>query len=177
VLSVSSLSLVVTETVAKPQVLTNLSGWELLFESVWPRHKTRIELVVTNIERHGLLMFNEVNLEHITKAHDARNVALDHYERTREFQERQDFEAVDTYIRPRLYDNELDRLRRTYCKDTGRWLQREKTLSGWLDPADAATRLVWLQGIPGAGRYRTSNLILPQSVFVVSTGAELTCLP
>ena len=109
-------------------------------------------------------MFNEVNLEHITEAHDARNAALDHYERTREFQERQDFEAVDTYIRPRLYDDELDRLRRTYCKDTGRWLQKEKTIYGWLDPADAATRLVWLQGIPGAGRYHISNLFLPQSI-------------
>jgi hypothetical protein len=158
VLSVSSLSLVVTETVAKPQVLTTSLGWELLFESVWPRHKTRIELVATNIERHGLLMFNEVSLEHITKAHDARDAALDHYERTRDFQERQDFEAVDTYIRPRLYDDEQDRLRRTYCKDTGRWLQREKTLYNWLDPTDAATRLVWLQGIPGAGKYRISNL-------------------
>ena len=131
---------------------------------MWPRHKTRIELVATNIERHGLLMFNEVNLEHITNAHNARIAALDHYERTREFQERQDFEAVDTYIHPRLYDDELDRLRRTYCKDTGRWLQKEKTLYGWLDPADAATRLVWLQGIPGAGRYPISILFSPQSV-------------
>jgi hypothetical protein len=120
-------------------------------------------------------MFNEVNLEHITEAHDARNAALDHYERTREFQERQEFEAVDTYIRPRLYDNELDRLRRTYCKDTGRWLQ--KALYGWLDPADATTRLVWLQGIPGAGKCRMLNIFLPQSVFVVGTDAELVPPP
>ena len=109
-------------------------------------------------------MFNEVNLEHITNAHNARIAALDHYERIREFQERQDFEAGDTYIRPKMYDDELDRLRRTYCKDTGRWLQKEKTIYGWLDPADAATRLVWLQGIPGAGRYHISNLFLPQSI-------------
>jgi hypothetical protein len=43
-------------------------------------------------------MLNEVSLEHITEAHDARNAALYHYDRTREFQERQDFEAVDAYI-------------------------------------------------------------------------------
>ena len=97
-------------------------------------------------------MFNEVSLEHITEAHDARTAALGHYERTREFQERQDFEAVDAYIHPRLYDRELDRLRRTRCKGTGSWLQKEKVLCSWLDPDDTTTRLVWLQGIPGAGR-------------------------
>jgi hypothetical protein len=131
-------------------------------------------LVATNIEQHGLLMFNEVNLEHIIKAHDARKAALDHYERTQEFQERQDFEAVETYIRPRLYDNELDRLRRTRCRDTGRWLQKEKTLYDWLDSVDAATKLVWLQGIPGAGRDRILNLFFASIRFVTDT--ELVCL-
>jgi hypothetical protein len=96
-------------------------------------------------------MSNEVNLEHIREAHDARIKALDHYERTREFQDRQDFIGVETHISPRLYGSELDWLHINICEGTGRWLQKEKAFCTWLDPEDTSTRLLWLQGIPGAG--------------------------
>ncbi|KAK2764389.1 hypothetical protein FQN54_009083 [Arachnomyces sp. PD_36] len=135
----------------------------LIFESVWPRHKSKIDVVANNIERHGLLMTNEVNLEHIREAHDTRIKALDHYTRTREFQERQDFEAVETHISPRFYDGELDRLLRTVCHGTGRWLQREETFSQWLDHANTSVKLLWLQGIPGAGKTHLSSIIVDKT--------------
>ena len=135
-----------------------LAGWELLFESMWPRHKKRIDLVGTNIEHHVRMMVDEVTLEDITEAHKARDAAFVRYERTQKFEERQDYESVEAFVKPRLYDHELDQLRRMRCNDTGRWLQKDKTMCRWLDYADSKTRLVWLQGIPGAGSYHLSSI-------------------
>jgi hypothetical protein len=109
-------------------------------------------------------MSNEVNQEHIREAHDARIKALDHYERTQEFQDRENFIAVETHISPRLYDSELDWLHRNICEGTGRWLQKERAFCRWLDPADASTRLIWLQGIPGAGMYCIFNVIVREYI-------------
>lgn len=126
-------------------------GWVIIFDSVWPRHKAKINVVVSSIERHCLLMTEEVNLENISEAHRARITDMDRWQRNFEFQEWQNFSSVESYISPKLYDDELDKLQRTICERTGRWLQKEQTLKDWFDPNDESTRMVWLQGIPGAG--------------------------
>jgi hypothetical protein len=107
--------------------------------------------VVSNIERHSFLLRDEVNLEHISEAHQARVIDFDRWAKTFEFQARQNYNEVETFISPKLYDDELDRFRRNLCERTGHWIQRDKAISKWLDPNDATIRLVWLQGIPGAG--------------------------
>ncbi|KAJ6073165.1 NACHT nucleoside triphosphatase [Penicillium canescens] len=124
--------------------------WVFIFDSVWPRHKAKINVVVSSIERHCLLMTEEVNLENISGAHRARIADMDRWKRNFEFQERQNFNSVEAYISPKLYDDDLDRLQRTICERTGRWLKKEQTLKEWFDPRNASTRVVWLQGIPGA---------------------------
>lgn len=96
-------------------------------------------------------MTEEVNLENISEAHRARITDMDRWQRNFEFQEWQNFSSVESYISPKLYDDELDKLQRTICERTGRWLQKEQTLKDWFDPNDESTRMVWLQGIPGAG--------------------------
>lgn len=107
--------------------------------------------MASNIERHGFLLRDEVNLAHISEAHQARLIDFDRWAATFEFQARQNFNELETFISPRLYDNELDRFQRNLCERTGRWIQRDKAISKWLDPVDTKSRLIWLQGIPGAG--------------------------
>ncbi|KAJ5826601.1 NACHT nucleoside triphosphatase [Penicillium robsamsonii] len=134
--------------------------WGLIFDSVWPRHKDKINVVVSSIEQHCLLMTDQVTLENISGAHRARIEDMKRWQQTFEFQERQDFKSVEDYISPKFYDDELDRLQRTICERTGRWLQREQTLKKWIDTGDKSTRVVWLQGIPGAGKTHISSIIV-----------------
>lgn len=96
-------------------------------------------------------MREEVSLEHIREEHEALIREFDHYEQTREFQERQYFNAVETHLSPKLYDRELDHLQINICKGTGLWLKKDKALCRWLDFSDTSTNLIWLQGIPGSG--------------------------
>ena len=96
-------------------------------------------------------MSNEVQLEYISNSHKARTEALDRWEQTCEFQERQDFHAVEVHLSANLYESELFRLSHAVSSGTGSWLSRNKGISQWLDPADSSKKLIWLQGIPGAG--------------------------
>jgi hypothetical protein len=124
----------------------------MLFESVWPRHKLKIDLVLKNIESHALLMTGEVNLEHIRQAYDARKASFEHYELVRAALERQDFERVVTHLSAKVHDDELYRILRTVCDGTGNWIWKDKSFLQWLDPKDISTKVLWLQGIPGAGK-------------------------
>ncbi|KAJ5175558.1 NACHT nucleoside triphosphatase [Penicillium canariense] len=134
--------------------------WVIVFDSVWPRYKAKINVVVSSIERHSLLMTEEVSLANISEARAARIADMDRWQRTFEFQEAQDFLSVQSYISPNLYDDELDRLQRRICERTGRWLQREQVLNYWLDASNAATRVLWMQGIPGAGKTHIASMMV-----------------
>jgi hypothetical protein len=131
-------------------------GWTYIFESVWPRHKARIDIVGKNIEQHTLMMSNEVQLEHIRESYRARAEALDKWERDREFQERQDFNTVEVSLSAYRYEPELYRLLNVVTRGTGSWLSRNKDFTQWLDAADDSKRFLWLQGIPGAGKNTSS---------------------
>ncbi|OOQ87200.1 NACHT domain protein [Penicillium brasilianum] len=134
--------------------------WSIVFDSVWPRYKAKINLVINSIERHSVLMTEEVTLANITEAHAARVADMDHWQQTFEFQETQDFNGVHAYISPTLYDDELDKFRRRICERTGRWLQREEALKEWMDASHAATRVLWMHGIPGAGKTHIASMMV-----------------
>ncbi len=105
-----------------------------------------------NIERHTTLMRNEVTFKHIKEEYEARAKALSHYDQESEFRASQQFQALKTYASPTLYDERLDWLLNRSCRDSGQWLARDQSFLDWLDMSNQSTRLLWLQGIPGAGR-------------------------
>lgn len=129
-----------------------LSGWKVFFESLWPARRSEIQVVAQNIEKHRLLLCNEITLSDVLEAHAARQKALEHYAETREFQDRQDFHSMETYIRPPSYDEDLDRIRNGRCEGTGSWLLQDKQFVNWAEGKDKAPQILWLQGIPGAGK-------------------------
>ncbi|KAG9499240.1 hypothetical protein J7337_010059 [Fusarium musae] len=130
-----------------------LTRWKVFFESLWPARRAEIQVIAENIEKHRLLFCNEITLNDILEAHTARKKALEHYAETREFQERQDFHSMETYIRPPSYDEDLDRIRNSRCKGTGSWLVQDQQFVSWAEGKEKSHQVLWLQGIPGAGKY------------------------
>ena len=106
---------------------------------------------MSHIERHTLLMRNEVKLEHIREEHDARLRALEHYEKTEQSHRRQEYNSIKEAISSRTYEEEYDRLRGRTCQGTGQWLLRDATFIKWLQKSERTANFIWLQGIPGAG--------------------------
>ncbi|KAK2688496.1 hypothetical protein QWA68_012485 [Fusarium oxysporum] len=129
-----------------------LTRWKVFFESLWPARRAEIQVIAENIEKHMLLLCNEITLNDILEAHTARKKALEHYAETREFQERQDFHSMETYIRPPSYDEDLDRIRNSRCEGTGSWLVQDQQFVSWVEGKEKSSQVLWLQGIPGAGK-------------------------
>ncbi|KAF5530924.1 nacht domain-containing protein [Fusarium mexicanum] len=162
-----------------------LTRWKVFFESLWPARRAEIQVIAENIEKHRLLLCNEITLNDILEAHTARKKALEHYAETREFQERQDFHSMETYIRPPSYDADLDRIRNIRCEGTGSWLVQDQQFVSWAEGKEKSSQLLWLQGIPGAGKTflastavaRTKELGHSLFVFLSYTNALDSPLP
>ncbi|KAI1420542.1 NACHT domain protein [Xylaria sp. FL1777] len=137
-----------------------LSRWKYLFESLWPTHKEKIKVVMTHIQSHGRLMRNEVRLEHIQQEHQARQLALKNFEKLELERRAQEYHRIKTDMASDSYDKRLDLLRHLVCQGTGAWLLQDATFKTWLNFASQEARVLWLQGIPGAGKtYLASEVI------------------
>ena len=97
-------------------------------------------------------MRSEVRLEHIREEHDTRLRILKHFENSERSHRQQEYHMIKTATSAKLYDDFLDRIYGRTCEGTGKWLLRDSTFTKWLDVTDVSTKIIWLQGIPGAGR-------------------------
>jgi hypothetical protein len=118
---------------------------------MWTKQREKIDIVRAQIQRHTLLLRREVGLEHIQEAQKAQQQALEHYEKTEKSFRRQEYQSLKTNISPRSYEDRLDSYHARICQGTGQWLLRDTIFIKWLDKSDASMKILWLQGIPGAG--------------------------
>lgn len=107
---------------------------------------------MTNIERHAQLLREEVTFEHIRREEEARTTALEAFQKADDFQHLQNFQALETALNPPMYDDKLDWLRRRTYNGTAEWLMKNDAYIKWLDTTTRAAEILWLQGIPGAGK-------------------------
>ena len=106
-----------------------------------------------HIQRHTLLMRNEVQLEHIQEEHQARLRSLEHFESSEKAHRRQEYSSIRTDISPRIYEDRLDWFHGRRCGGTENWLIKDAIFAKWLDSSIPSTKVLWLQGIPGAGMF------------------------
>ena len=96
-------------------------------------------------------MRKEVRLEHIREEHDTRLRSLEHFKTSERSYQLQEYYTIKTDISPKSYEDKLDWYHGRVCKGTWKWLMRDGTFTKWLSSSDTTTRILWLQGIPGAG--------------------------
>ncbi|KAI9708610.1 MAG: hypothetical protein M1820_003828 [Bogoriella megaspora] len=136
------------------------SRWKYFFESMWPRLNNKIKIVVEHIKRVTLLLRTEVNLEHIQAEYQVRLRALEHFERTEKSHMRQEFASIKADISPMSYEDTLYHIQHRVLKGTGTWLLKEPHFVKWLDSSSSGTKLLWFQGIPGAGKTYLSSTVV-----------------
>ena len=109
--------------------------------------------MISNIERHTTMMRSEVTLQHIREEHDIRAKSLVHFDREEDSRQMQKFQNLKALVSPKLYDEQLDSLLNRSFGGSSNWLLGDQSFLDWLDISNTAVRLLWLRGIPGAGRY------------------------
>lgn len=90
-----------------------------------------------------------------------REASMKAFESQYEFQLRQDFEAAISSLNARIYDKDMERFKAQMDPASGSWLDNNENFNAWLDSTHRSRRVLWLQGIPGAGKIRT---VLPKKI-------------
>jgi hypothetical protein len=108
--------------------------------------------VVRNIGRHTTMMRDEVNIQHIREEREVQAKSLAHFEYEADFRQSQKFQNLKNLICPQAVDDRLDWLLNRSLSGSAGWLVSDPVFLKWLDVSDSATRLLWLHGIPGAGK-------------------------
>ncbi|KAI0096658.1 hypothetical protein GGR51DRAFT_568277 [Nemania sp. FL0031] len=126
--------------------------WRLFWEVVWNQNKQKIDEIIKQIAEHALLIRNEVSVAEITKAGEAREKSLAHFNQVQEFQELQRFQGLRTRLDSPQYGERLDWLRNRVHKGSSKWLLKDQVFQEWLDISKKETTWLWIQGIPGSGK-------------------------
>lgn len=132
-------------------MLTGL-GATIFFESLWPRRLEEVNEVVKNITHHTTLLRDVVTLQHIREEHAFRTKAIAAFREEAQFRELEKFRALRTHVSPRFYDDRLDWLLTRSSETSADWLFQVGDFKRWIDVSNPAVRLLWLRGIPGAGK-------------------------
>jgi len=108
--------------------------------------------VEKNIQRHSQLLGQNITFEHIRREEEARDRLFKEFQDAEDHRARQKFEALRIAISPPEYSERLAWLEGRICPGTSNWLENDDDFRNWLDQSDQTPRLLWLQGIPGAGK-------------------------
>ena len=105
--------------------------------------------------RHAILMQKEVTFADISEAHHARLRAYSEHEKRHRFEVNQEFESVRSVVCPQFYDRELDMHLATRGQNAKDWFCGEDSFKRWSNSEASSDQILWLEGIPGAGKCNT----------------------
>ena len=74
------------------------------------------------------------------------------------------FQTIQASIDPRLYDVKLDSLRGRACPATSKWLALDASFRQWMDISAPWSKILWLQGIPGAGKTFLAGWVVNRAI-------------
>ncbi|KAF5668760.1 Nacht domain-containing protein [Fusarium denticulatum] len=133
---------------------------KVMFEMLWPSHRDKIQVVVKHMASHRDLFRKEVRMEEIRRADEMGNRELQHFVQTEENNIAQEYASHRAHLAPKSYDGDLYRFSEAVCHGTGKWLFRDQSFQNWLAGKEKAKPILWLRGIPGAGKTLLASSVI-----------------
>ncbi|CAI7613090.1 unnamed protein product [Penicillium pancosmium] len=135
--------------------------WQRVFQATWATYKTRFQPIVDNLYRHKDLLEGRVTFTQL------ETVILNGEKTLQELQKQQRDEAMSNYRDVQGWlgnvnvETDHESIARVRCDnpEAGSWLLRHPLFQPWQD-ATSDTLLLWLNGIPGAGKSVLASLII-----------------
>lgn len=110
--------------------------------------------VFRNIERSKQLLLTSADIAHFQEAQEARLKFQDYIREQRDRAVIERKFRVRSWLKPHLHitqHHDLRKVRQQYPKTT-KWIFQELAWKDWLRRSRDTTRVLWLSGIPGAGK-------------------------
>ncbi|RYP46658.1 hypothetical protein DL768_007171 [Monosporascus sp. mg162] len=139
--------------------------WKQLFHATWDTYKSRFGPLIDNIRGHGALIQTQATLSQIEAFQRDAELRDAKFRSISEMQESQRLSDLKTWLHATSCANEQKRYSdiRQEFPGTGRWLLDNQSIKEWMDPKyPTIPPLLWLNGIPGAGKTILASLIVEE---------------
>lgn len=129
-------------------------AWRALFRSAWKDFKTRFQHILNDLCRHKQLVESRASLIEYQAAQAERAHARNSFAILEEAERKNRHLAVVNWLSATdaVLDQEASTAMRSEDLTAGQWFFEEPMMKAWIDPAKSTLPLLWMNGIPGAGR-------------------------
>ncbi|KAK0631420.1 hypothetical protein B0T14DRAFT_2863 [Immersiella caudata] len=139
--------------------------WQTLFRSTWTNFQRRFSEPIDNFKRHRRLLENHANLVLFEEIMVIRDSQVESRKAEREDRRREQQTRVRAWLAHEDMQSDQDYnagLRNSF-PGTGLWILKKRLLRAWFDPESKADPILWLTGIPGAGKTILASVIIDEA--------------
>ncbi|KAH7336622.1 hypothetical protein BKA65DRAFT_37368 [Rhexocercosporidium sp. MPI-PUGE-AT-0058] len=138
--------------------------WKQLFRAAWKDFESRFRHIINDLRQHKELIESHATIAQIRETRAEREYVRNQFtmaEEARQQQRRIDLIAWISATNPVL-DHEAAISVRSSYPGSGKWLLQESKMKTWLDHTRASTPILWMHGIPGAGKTILASVIVQE---------------
>ncbi|KAH7022148.1 hypothetical protein EDB80DRAFT_694105 [Ilyonectria destructans] len=134
--------------------------WKQMFQAVWRGFTLKLEELKDNMRRHRHLVESQASIVLFEETQTLRRLAEEKFQGLQNDYLRQRLPEVMRWLSP--YNSKLqhDKCTKDKFPGSGEWLLAERGFKNWFDPFFCSTPLLWLNGIPGAGKTVLASTII-----------------
>lgn len=143
--------------------LTNKLVWKRIFRAVWKDFSTRFDGILKSLARHKDLVECRASLTQYRRYQEditglkAKIDGLVKDEHNKKATRVKEWLATGAQS---IYDHERFLAEREPYPSTGRWILDHEIISDWMNAEVPASPIVWMTGMPGAGKPSISVVML-----------------
>ncbi|KAL4879458.1 hypothetical protein BJY04DRAFT_220054 [Aspergillus karnatakaensis] len=140
----------------------NQRQWKRIFVFWWAGSARRINNTREKTARNKRLLENPVSIAKFESIHHDYMTSMHANDREMERHIKESKDAVLEWLSPYDCESEQGKLRKTrsVCKDPGRWFLESAKYKKWVGGGDHQSSLLWLSGIPGAGKTVLASVVV-----------------
>ncbi|KAH7381988.1 hypothetical protein BKA64DRAFT_584001 [Cadophora sp. MPI-SDFR-AT-0126] len=153
--------------------------WRQLFRSMWKNFESTFKQILDNLKRHRDLIKEQATVISFQR----QELFIEQYKRdvedaSRSLEKKQEEEQWKKYLDVREWfsasnstEADHESCQKAKSPGTGVWILKNEKVRNWLQPDVPESSLLWVNGIPGAGKTILASIIIDASI---KNGADST---
>ncbi|KAF4628757.1 hypothetical protein G7Y89_g9399 [Cudoniella acicularis] len=145
--------------------------WKHLFRSTWKDFQTRFQYIIDDLQNHKMLVESQANILQIRDSQIEREAARKAFADIKEEERKTKYFRVLNWLSATevILDQEAAALARKEYPTTGNWILDNNIIKAWTHVRNTVAPLVWINGIPGAGKTILASRIVEERLNIDST--------
>ncbi|KAL5330616.1 hypothetical protein ACEPPN_000135 [Leptodophora sp. 'Broadleaf-Isolate-01'] len=146
--------------------------WRQLFRSMWKNFATTFKNILDNLNRHRQLITEQATVINFQRQDnffdqyksDGEERARLHHERQQAEERSKYLQVLEWFSAARSTQEDHEEFRRARSQGTGDWILKEEKVRNWLEVDVPESSILWINGIPGAGKTILASIIIDSTL-------------